>query len=134
MLTACTEVQTYGAAAIEQRRVMNDLQARATMAATCDIALGACFRELSPMEQRYAGLVCGGIFPEMSEAAPAGRRAPFLGGARRRAAGGEQLAQLDEVALARRGAAPGQRHRPGRLGLGEAEEGDARVVELRRRG
>ena len=37
------------------------------MAATCDIALGAYFRELSPMEQRYAGLVCGGIFPEMSE-------------------------------------------------------------------
>ena len=67
LLTACTEVQTYGAAAIEQRRVMNDLQARATMAATCDIALGAYFRELSPMEQRYAGLVCGGIFPEMSE-------------------------------------------------------------------
>ena len=60
-------MQTYGAAAIEQRRVMNDLQARATMAATCDIALGAYFRELSPMEQRYAGLVCGGIFPEMSE-------------------------------------------------------------------
>jgi hypothetical protein len=67
LLSACTEVQTYGAAAIEQRRVMNDLQARATMAATCDIALGAYFRELSPLEQRYAGLVCGGIFPEASE-------------------------------------------------------------------
>jgi hypothetical protein len=67
LMTACTEVQTYGSAAIEQRRVMNDLQARATMAATCDIALGAYFRELSPMEQRYAGLVCGGIFPELSD-------------------------------------------------------------------
>jgi hypothetical protein len=66
-VTACTEVQTYGAVAVEQRRTMNDLQARATMAATCDIALGAYFRELSPMEQRYAGLVCGGIFPEASE-------------------------------------------------------------------
>ena len=66
-LAACTEVQTYGAAAVEQRRAMNDLQARATMAATCDIALGAYFRELSPMEQRYAGLVCGGIFPEVSD-------------------------------------------------------------------
>jgi hypothetical protein len=63
----CTEVRTYGAAAIEQRRVMNDLQARATMAATCDISLGAYFRELSAIEQRYAGLVCGGIFPEPSE-------------------------------------------------------------------
>jgi hypothetical protein len=43
---------------------MNDMQARATMAATCDIALGTYFRELSPMERRYAGLVCGGIFPD----------------------------------------------------------------------
>ena len=67
ILGACTEVQTYGAAAVEQRRTMNDLQARATMAATCDISLGAYFRELSPMEQRYAGLVCGGIFPEVSD-------------------------------------------------------------------
>jgi hypothetical protein len=63
LLSACAEVQTYGAAAVEQRRVMNDLQARATMAATCDIALGAYFRELSPIERRYAGLVCGGLFP-----------------------------------------------------------------------
>ena len=67
VLGACSEVQTYGAAAVEQRRTMNDLQARATMAATCDISLGAYFRELSPMEQRYAGLVCGGIFPEVSD-------------------------------------------------------------------
>ncbi len=51
---------------------MNDLQARATMAATCDIALGAYFRELSPIERRYAGLVCGGLFPgeESLAAAP----------------------------------------------------------------
>lgn len=63
-LAGCTEVRTYSSALIEQRRVMNDMQARATMAATCDIALGAYFRELSPMERRYAGLVCGGIFPD----------------------------------------------------------------------
>lgn len=67
LFTACTEVQHYGAVAVEQRRTMNDIQARATMAATCDISLGAYFRELSPMEQRYAGLVCGGIFPEPAE-------------------------------------------------------------------
>ena len=67
LLTACTEVQTYGAAAIDQRRVMNDLQARSTMAATCDISLGACSRELNTMGQRYAGLVCGGLFREMLE-------------------------------------------------------------------
>ena len=67
LITACSEVQHYGAVAIEQRRSMNDLQARATMAATCDIALGAYFRELSPIEQRYAGLVCGGVFPMEAE-------------------------------------------------------------------
>ena len=61
LLAACTEVQHYGAVAVEQRRSMNDLQARATMAATCDISLGAYFRELSALERQYAGLVCGGL-------------------------------------------------------------------------
>ncbi len=60
ILSGCATVSTYGAAAIEQRRIMNDQQARATMAATCDIALGAYFRELSEAERTYAGLVCGG--------------------------------------------------------------------------
>ncbi len=60
LLSGCATVSTYGAAAIEQRRIMNDQQARATMAATCDIALGAYFRELSEAERTYAGLVCGG--------------------------------------------------------------------------
>jgi hypothetical protein len=64
LLPACAEIQTYGAAAIEQRRLMNDMQARSTMAATCDIALGAYFRELSPAERRYAALVCGGMLDE----------------------------------------------------------------------
>ncbi len=67
LLGACAEIRTYGHAMIEERRTMNDMQARATMAATCDIALGAYFRELSPVEQRYAGLVCGGIFPEPAD-------------------------------------------------------------------
>lgn len=63
VLPGCAELQSYGAVAIEQRRTLNDLQARATMAATCDIALGAYFRELSPLERQYAGLVCGGVTP-----------------------------------------------------------------------
>jgi hypothetical protein len=75
LLSACAELQGYGATGIEARRTMNDMQARATMAATCDIALGAYFRELSPMEQRYAGLVCGGIFPE-----PVASRLPVTAG------------------------------------------------------
>ena len=61
LLPGCAEVQGYGALAVEQRRAMNDMQARLTMAATCDIALGAYFRELSPLERQYAGLVCGGL-------------------------------------------------------------------------
>jgi len=64
LLGACQAVQTYGAAAIEARRQMNDMQARATMAATCDIALGAYFRELSEMERKYVALVCGGVVPD----------------------------------------------------------------------
>ncbi len=68
-LAGCAQVQTLGMAAIEQRRQMNDMQARATMAATCDIALGAYFRELSETERQYAALVCGGIFPDAPAAA-----------------------------------------------------------------
>ena len=64
LLGACTQMQTYGMAAIEQRRMMNDMQARLTMAATCDIALGAYYRELSELERTYVGLVCGGQIPQ----------------------------------------------------------------------
>ncbi len=59
LLGACSDLQTLGAAAVEQRRVMNDMQARATMAAVCDISLGAYLRELNQLERAYAGLVCG---------------------------------------------------------------------------
>lgn len=73
LLAACTEVQQLGTLAIEKRRTMNDMQARATMAATCDIALGAYFRELSEIERRYVALVCGGQFPEAGRELPPGR-------------------------------------------------------------
>jgi hypothetical protein len=61
LVPACAEVQSLGQATVEQRRTMNDMQARATMAASCDISLGAYFRELSPLERQYVGLVCGGL-------------------------------------------------------------------------
>jgi hypothetical protein len=51
---------------------MNDMQARATMAASCDISLGAYFRELSALERQYVGLVCGGIPPVPAEPGRAG--------------------------------------------------------------
>lgn len=62
-LAACAQVQQAGLALVEKRRQMNDMEARAIMAATCDIALGAYFRELSDIERQYAALVCGGQFP-----------------------------------------------------------------------
>jgi hypothetical protein len=65
-LAACTEVLAIGNSAIQQRRMMNDLQARFTMAATCDISLGSYFRELSELERHYVGLVCGGVLPPLS--------------------------------------------------------------------
>jgi Na+-transporting NADH:ubiquinone oxidoreductase subunit NqrD len=61
LVAACSDVQMLGATVVEQRRVMNDMQARANMAAVCDISLGAYFRELNELERRYAGLVCGDV-------------------------------------------------------------------------
>ncbi len=59
LLGACSDARMLGGAVAEQRRVMNDMQARATMAAVCDISLGAYWRELNAVERTYAGLVCG---------------------------------------------------------------------------
>ncbi|MCS6879070.1 MAG: hypothetical protein N2038_10685 [Geminicoccaceae bacterium] len=70
-LPACARLETFSAAALEQRRAMNDLQARLTLAATCDISLGAYFRELSELERHYVGLVCGGVLPPAPPARPA---------------------------------------------------------------
>ena len=61
LIAACSDVRMLGAAAAEKRRVMNDMQARATMAAVCDMSLGAYLRELNEVERRYAGLVCGDV-------------------------------------------------------------------------
>ncbi len=67
VLSGCAQqlatIQAAGAAAIEAKRQINDMKARAIMAATCDISLGAYFRELSDVERKYAALVCGGQFP-----------------------------------------------------------------------
>jgi hypothetical protein len=62
-LGACAQIDAYSSLALEQRRQMNDTQARLTMAATCDISVGAFYRELSTFERQYAALVCGGVPP-----------------------------------------------------------------------
>ena len=73
LLGACAQVRTVGMSLAEKRRQMNDMEARAIMAATCDIALGSYFRELSEVERQYAALVCGGQFPRgLPPAPPAG--------------------------------------------------------------
>ncbi|MCB1883603.1 MAG: hypothetical protein KDG89_06345 [Geminicoccaceae bacterium] len=59
LLAACNNVVPLGMIAIEQRKAMNDLQARATLAASCDISLGAYYRALSESERRYVALACG---------------------------------------------------------------------------
>lgn len=59
MLSACERVSLLSMSAVEQRRTANDMRARFIMAATCDMAIGSYFRELSPTERQYAGLVCG---------------------------------------------------------------------------
>ena len=61
VLAGCTDIAQFGAIAIENRRTMNDIQARATLSATCDISIGAYFRELNEVERRYTALVCGGV-------------------------------------------------------------------------
>lgn len=61
LLAPCSDVQMLGATVVEKRRVMNDMQARASMASVCDISLGAYWRELNAIERRYAGLVCGDV-------------------------------------------------------------------------
>lgn len=63
LLPACERVSMVGMSAVEQRRTANDMQARFTLAATCDIAIGSYFRELNAVERQYAGLVCGGEPP-----------------------------------------------------------------------
>lgn len=60
LLAACAGVQDYGATAVERRRIMNDLQARAAMTATCDISVGAYFRELNETERRHVETICAG--------------------------------------------------------------------------
>lgn len=57
-LSGCAPVRHYGEAAAAARREQNDLQARATMAATCDIAVASYLRELSPRERQGVALIC----------------------------------------------------------------------------
>jgi hypothetical protein len=50
-----------------QRRAMNDAQAEATLAATCDISIGAFYR-LALHEREAVRVLCGGTMPEQLRA------------------------------------------------------------------
>ncbi len=58
LLPGCDTVRHWGEAGAAARREQNDLQARATMAATCDIAIASYLRELSPRERQGVALIC----------------------------------------------------------------------------
>jgi hypothetical protein len=58
VLPGCTDAQMLGAVAIEKRKVMNDLQARATLAGLCDISVGAVYR-LPASDQQAVEIACG---------------------------------------------------------------------------
>ena len=60
LLSACGQVSTYGSIAVEGRRAMNDLQAKATMITVCDIAVGSYYRVLTQNEQNYVASICSG--------------------------------------------------------------------------
>lgn len=57
-LGGCDTVRHWGEAGAAARREQNDLQARATMAATCDIAIASYLRELNPRERQGVALIC----------------------------------------------------------------------------
>ncbi len=57
LLAGCAEVQTYGAAAAQYRRQMNDLQLSGTVLEMCDIAVGAYYRT-TPNIRRAIDNVC----------------------------------------------------------------------------
>lgn len=58
LLPGCSTVRHYGEAAAAARREQNDLQARGTMAAVCDIAIASYLRELDARERQGVTLIC----------------------------------------------------------------------------
>lgn len=74
-LLGCAEIQTYGAAAAEYRRQMNDLQAKGTLNALCDLSAGSVGRlpqNERDLVMRQCGLPAGQylILPQLESAAP----------------------------------------------------------------
>lgn len=57
-LSGCDTIRHYGEAAAAARRQQNDLQARATVAAACDVALASYWRALGPRERQALYLLC----------------------------------------------------------------------------
>lgn len=60
LLASCTEAATYGNMAATYRRTANDLQAQATLAAACDISVGAYWR-LTQAQREAVDRLCAGL-------------------------------------------------------------------------
>jgi hypothetical protein len=60
LVAGCAEVQVAGHTAIQHRKLMNDLQAQATMLALCDLSIGSFFRQLTPEQRLLVARSCAG--------------------------------------------------------------------------
>ena len=60
LLAGCTQLRPVIDQGIEARRQMNDEQARLTVVALCDIAVGSYWRVLSEEQRALVDRVCGG--------------------------------------------------------------------------
>jgi hypothetical protein len=58
LLSGCATARNLGEAAAAARRQQNDLQARATMAAVCDIPVAAYHRALDARDRQAVDLIC----------------------------------------------------------------------------
>ena len=67
LLAGCSTVQAYGQRGIDERRNMNDLQARGTLAALCDISVGSMYRTMTLDEQGVVRRVCDPKYPTQLE-------------------------------------------------------------------
>jgi hypothetical protein len=58
LLSSCAEGVAIGTTAVNYKREVNDLRARATMAALCDLSVGSSYRVLTPQARELQKLQC----------------------------------------------------------------------------
>lgn len=64
MATAgCGRIEMLEGSVVDERRAANDLQARLTVAATCDLSIGSMLRELTGVQAQHAMALCASTIP-----------------------------------------------------------------------